>query len=422
MANDRPRSDSASRLNHLDEMAAVLWPGAQRVHRRGPPRPGDLLIAPAARRPRMLLPATSCRASASAVLAQGVGSLRTARLQRRLLAAITRIGLGPWLMPDRIHADDQSDSITAHLSQVLGRRLELSTSLTFARANRKPVLHLLDPNGDSVAWAKVGVNELTYALVAHESKVLTRLNGAEIEGLQVPGVVYSGEWHGLRVLALSSLPTRHAARADAAALSRAMLGVADMTLATQTTSAGVRTGTYVDILLVRAASLTARVDPADAGPLAELRTALGSLRAEAERVRLTTGAWHGDWTPWNCAQLHRTVLVWDWERFDGEVPRGFDALHYRMQDALVYTGGTRLSAARDCIADAPETLAAWSLTTAAARLVAALYLGEIALRYVADKQRAARGPGADIETWIVPALVEYGRSVVHADLKNGFTG
>ena len=49
---------------------------------------------------------------------------------------------------------------------------------------------------------------------------------------------------------------------------------------------------------------------------------------------LAVGAWHGDWTSWNCLSRSGQLSVWDWERFAHSVPAGFDRLHYFLNRAV----------------------------------------------------------------------------------------
>jgi hypothetical protein len=50
---------------------------------------------------------------------------------------------------------------------------------------------------------------------------------------------------------------------------------------------------------------------------------------------MAVGCWHGDFGPWNMARGGDGMLeVWDWERFETDVPVGLDAAHYRVQIAL----------------------------------------------------------------------------------------
>ena len=399
-----PASDAAERLRYLDDTAALLWPGASRSRRRGPARSTDLLIGPSARLPRTLLPAASGRAAGAALVAQGTGSGSAGRLQRRALALAARAGLAPWLMPDRLQPDPTRPSIVDHLSGVLGRRVILSTPITGRRANRKPVLQLLDARGHTVAWAKIGVDTLTSVLVKHEANVLASLAAADL-ALRMPEVVHIGTWRDQPLLVLSPLPTTGAHRVDGYALRTAMRSLAAVPM-----SADPAVASYVETLHAQIHGLLVRVPPPDAVALAALRDVLADLRPALAAAVLPTATWHGDWTRWNCAQRDGEMLVWDWERCVGGVPLGFDAVHYRMQEALIGEHVPHRAAARNCIASAPSVLAPWSLPAASARLTAALYLSEIAVRYVRDGQRAAGGSGGQVETWIVPALREFADS------------
>jgi hypothetical protein len=407
-----PRDDAAERLRQLDETADLLWPGARRVRQRGPGRSGELLIGPSARLPRVLLPAANPRAAATALVAQGTGSSPMARLQRRALASATRLGLAPWLMPDRLRPDPAQRSIVTQLSDVLGRPVVISTPLSAARANRKPVLQLLDTRGGTLGWAKIAVDDLTGGLVEHEADVLTAL--ARTSGLpfRPPDVVHVGTWQGRPFVVLSPLPTTGAGRVAEAPLTRAMRALAETPMPSRDDGPS-----YVHSLGAQIDALLGEVGSEDGAALVELRDALTELRPAIEAAALPTGTWHGDWTPWNCRQRDADVLVWDWERCVGGVPLGFDPLHYRMQEALIARRTPHPVAARDCIADAPRTLAEWSLPDTASSLTAALYLTELAVRYIRDGQRAAVGHGGQVELWIVPAVREYVSSTKPNDVR-----
>ena len=407
-----PRDDAAGRLRQLDETADMLWPGARRVRQRGRGRSGELLIGPSARLPRVLLPAANPRAAATALVAQGTGSGTAARLQRRALATAARLGLAPWLMPERLRPDSAQRSIVDDLPAVLGQRVVVSTPLTAARANRKPVLQLLGTRGDTVGWAKIGVDELTSALVEHETKVLTALAKEPRLPFRAPHVVHAGTWHDHPFVVLSPLPTAGAGRAVDARLTAAMQALAATPMPARDANPS-----YLHSLRTQIDALLGKIGDDDGAALAELRDAVAALRPALDAAALRTGTWHGDWTPWNCRQRDTSVLVWDWERCVGGVPLGFDPLHYRTQDALIARRTPHPVAARECIADAPTTLAGWSMSADVARLTAALYLTELAVRYIRDGQRAAGGYGGQVELWIVPALREYASSTKPNDVK-----
>ena len=400
--------DAAARLEYLDAVSGLLWPGSSRTRRRGagPRAQDERLLAPSINMPRLLLPAGSRRAAASAMRARGHTPTRRARLQQATLGGLMRLGLAPWTMTNRLNLDAEEPSIDSYLEEVLGHSVITSLALTPRRANRKPVLHVLDDTGRTVGWAKIGIDDLTRRLVEREGAVLEQLGGEIEPNLHAPQVLHHGTWHALEVLVLSPLPAVQTIMPSSRTLSRAMLALATSTSGDEPTDLE----PYADVLADRARDIARRASAANQNALERLRPILDTVRAACAASALPSGTWHGDWTPWNCGEIAGRVYLWDWERCAGSVPLGFDALHYRMQDALIRRRMPLLSAARHCTHTAPELLGRWGLPPRLAQLVAALYLIEIALRYVADDQRAAGGLGGRIETWMIPALIEWQQS------------
>ena len=298
----------------------------------------------------------------------------------------------------RVSAPAGADTIESFLRAALGADVLVSLYLGPARANRKPVLQLLSPQGQPAGFAKIGTSPLTRALVQAERDALIRLGRAGLSGVTVPEVLHFGEWRDLKVLVLSALPVRQRRRpVNGAALAAAMNSVAGV--------GGLRreplaTGSYWR-------RLTGRLAAADRS--AERDTLLGALdtlSARAGDAQLVLGSWHGDWTPWNMASTSDGLLVWDWERFTDGVPLGFDALHYRLQKDVVPGRREPRAAAAGCIQGAPLALGGFGLGAAEARITATLYLADLATRYLADRQAQAGAllgaPGA----WLIPAITD----------------
>ncbi|RQX31874.1 hypothetical protein DLJ57_20145, partial [Micromonospora chalcea] len=155
------------------------------------------------------------------------------------------------------------------------------------------------------------------------------------------------------------------------------------------------------------ARLTAAVDALGPRPEAgRLRAVLKSV-ADADPV-VAFGAWHGDWNGGNSAVLaDGRVLVWDWERFEADVPAGYDALHLAVQGAMSHDGVEPVEAARALIAGAGATLAPFDQTGGGADLVAVLYLVELAARYLRDRQAEAGARLGHVDTWLLPAVEEH---------------
>src|SRR5262249_54153633 len=80
---------------------------------------------------------------------------------------------------------------------------------------------------------------------------------------------------------------------------------------------------------------------------------------------------------------------WDWERFTRGVPLGFDALHYWLQAEVGPGHRDPQPAAAGCPQRAPQLLAPFGIAAAEARLTAALYMTDLATRYLADRQAQA---------------------------------
>src|SRR4029077_11582059 len=132
------------------------------------------------------------------------------------------------------------------------------------------------------------------------------------------------------------------------------------------------------------ARLRSRLEDAPASPdRAALGAAIDTLATAVGGTPVSFGAWHGDWTDWNMACAACGLLVWDWERFTRPVPVGFDALHHRLQSAVVRRRQPPQAAAAESVQTAPSSLAPFGLPATEARLVAILYLTELSARYLA---------------------------------------
>lgn len=398
---------SAGSRSSLEEVAAVLWPPPATTSLVGGRAAGsnerEFIVLPSARRPRLLVPSVR-RASAAAVRRYGEpGSFTTWAGSRTLALALAggagAVGLGGRL---RVRVSPGVDTIEAYLSSAVGHEVLISTHLSGARANRKPVLQLLTPVGETTGFAKVSVNPLTRDLIRAERAALNTLAARSFRELIIPRVLHHGQWQGRDVLVLSALPVwrrRRALRAGQLTGAMAELAAAD----------GYRRAPLADSAYLT--RLRSRLEKAPAGrERSALGAALDAVAAAAAGTQLTFGAWHGDWTRWNMACTAAGLLVWDWERFTADTPVGFDALHCRLQSAVVRRPQPPAAAAAECVRYAPGSLAPFGVPPTTARLVAVLYLTELSVRYLADRQAEAGARLGQPGTWLIPAIEE---AVIH---------
>src|SRR5262249_27776446 len=115
-------------------------------------------------------------------------------------------------------------------------------------------------------------------------------------------------------------------------------------------------------------------------PACALLQALDRLEPAAAATTGGPGSWHGAWAPWNMTMSRGRAMVWDWERFQTGVPVGYDAVHYRLQAAVIRDGLAARAAAEGAVTGAAAALIPLGVEPHAARLVATLYLVEIAAR------------------------------------------
>lgn len=395
------------RRAHLEELAGTLWPAPHRAVLGGGGTPGDvvveeLLVLPGRRRPRLLAP-PGRRAAAAVVRHHGEGRNARGRLAAGVLALGLRAGLGALLRHGRlvVTAPPGSDPVTlsGHLAAVLGQAVVMGTHLGPPRANRKPVIQLLSPQGRTLAYAKVAVDDLTDRLVGTETAALIRLAGAGTRIVQVADVVHAGRWRGRGVLVQSALPVWSRRRPLTRA--RHVAAVAEVAAIDRQDDVAVTASEHWADLLARLDRLP------DGEATTQLRGVVRRLGevARATDVRLSTGASHGDWTPWNMACTGDRLLVWDWERFRLGVPVGADLLHHGLQSDVVARRTDPVAAAARMVRTAPEQLAPLGVAPRAALVTAVLYGADLAARYLADRQLEAGARLGDVGRWLSPALL-----------------
>jgi hypothetical protein len=389
--------DAALRAQYLAEVLALLYPKPCATDGSAGPVIAEYLVVPDARRPRLLVPTLTRRVAAAAVRRYAEPQSRTARLKRDVVVAALRTGASTMLLRDRVRVTGPlSASIDGYLTEALGRELAVSIHIGPARANRKPVLQLIDPGGDTFGFGKLGTGPLTQRLVRAETAALTALGAGGLNRLTVPRVLHAGQWRGVQVLVQSALPVwLPRAQLRPGRLLAAMLEVAGCCGFTTSTLGG---GAYWKDLQARLAPLRDRPDGV------ALATAAERLVGQRADTVMRYGAWHGDWAPWNMANLADALLVWDWERFASGVPVGFDAVHHDLQRRL-QSSADAAGAVEATVRRAVELLRPFGVPAEAGELTALLYLVDLAVRYLTDRQAEAGARLGVLGTWLLPVLI-----------------
>lgn len=383
-------------------LADLLWPAARVQIGRSHPDPewhsiAEYLPVPSATDPRLLLPHRPRQAAAAALRHQTAGSGK-ARLRRGAAAVGVAAGLADLARRQliQVQARGRVDTIESYLAGQLGPPVVLSVHLGKPRANRKPVVQILTPAGRALGFAKIGIDRLTNDLVRTETRALELAAQAPRRHFAVADILATGTWNDLEVLVTLARPVWRPSRLPSAG---------ELSAAAQEVAALVAPAALTVPEWLRAGGLRDRLAGLPDSPAATAaRRAVDTLVDRAGETRLECGAWHGDWTPWNMAIVEQGLLVWDWERFAAPAPLGFDALHHRLQQALVSQRREPRAAVAELASGSPALLAAYGVGLAAARLVTLGYLCELAVRYLGDGQEAAGARLGRVGEWLVPEL------------------
>lgn len=410
-ASGRLGALGGERAGFLETIGPLLWPEPARLMftRSGQGGTGDngdgtvamsqLMVLPSKTKPRLLVPSER-RPAAAAIRRHIRSGPRSSRLAKRAMWLAMSTSAGPQLFRDRlsIEAPQDAPTISAYLQAAFGHELRISLQVTGARANRKPLLQLLTPEGEALGFAKIGIDPLTRELVRAERTALAQLTCMRLRTFAVPRVLHHGSPNGLEVLVLAPLPTRLRRREVAGVRLNAV--IAEIAGATGLTREPIAESAHWSRLHGRL--LSAPETPERRA----MQRVLPTLRERDGETTLSYGCWHGDFSPWNMASAHRDLWVWDWERFEAGVPFGFDVLHHWLQRQVTTQRRDPAGAASELPKRADALLEPFGVPAREARLTAVLYLAELSVRYLRDRQEVAGARLGNPGWWLIPAINE----------------
>ena len=386
---------------HVDAVLDLLWPeesGAPGESGDGgaAPEVSSLVALPSAENPRLVIPRRPRAASAAAVRNYKTSATGASRWLARGGAWAVRAGLAD-LLPGRIDLPAGADDIRHHLRDLLGQDVEVALYVGPRRAVEKPVLQVLSPSGEVLAYAKLGTGALTRSLVHREVGALRMLGAQSFTALEVPALLHAGRWHG-HDLVVQEAVTGTSGRAPSDAL------VASAIDDLAWFRGGTESGPWA-----ASAYRTRLLDRIDAlGPSPHRATLRAGISLLDEHRTLTTvrlGDSHGDWAPWNMAQRHSRLVVWDWEHLASGVPVGFDAVHHDFSRLVVLEDLGVVDAVQRLLAGRDAAVTDHFARGADRPLLVTAYLLDIGTRYVEDGEVVVGGtPTSRLEEWLAPAL------------------
>ncbi len=408
-----PADSSAS---YAAEVARLLWPEpwdapyVTRSRHRPDRAHRDAYLFPSERRPRLLVPA-DLPGSSSMLQRLGSGRATLAGPMRNVLERSVRsraFALARWPMLRVPGTDPDADSIENHLAGCLGTAVRVGVVLGPRRVNQKPVLQIFGLDGALLGYAKVGHNALTAALVRREAATLSSIGAYDLRSFAAPRLLHHGQWAGLDVLVVSPLSSDSGHSVPEATRLAAMREVAGL--------AGSRTAPLADSAYwVRLRETVRLLSGAPETP--RLLVAVDAVERSHATVEVGFGGWHGDWGPWNMGMDDGVLQLWDWERYDAEVPMGFDALHLIAQS--VRPGARKERRQQETfLRSVPAALTELGVDAGLHDLTLRLYLLEMAVRYVEALTHGATPALRRRTSWVL-ALLERLSEHPRADLTKG---
>lgn len=269
-------------------------------------------------------------------------------------------------------------SVLADAVGLVDTRVSVAIGLGHWRAPRAIVLRAYSDTGETLAFAKLSLDTHGRSAVRAEAAGLAMAAQLRLRCIEAPTVLHAGRWEEQDLLVTS--PVAGSVRKAPGTLPvRAMGELAE--------ARGVR---LEEIALTQWwVSLRRRIasvaDPSMRARLDSVWQRIGACAGRQE-VRLPTGCWHGDWTPWNMAWQEDRVALWDWEHAGAEAPVGFDHVHYLAQELRV-RAGTGARAERRWLCAAAEVVGEHvGLDRRQQSLLLATYLLEVNVRYLLDRQ------------------------------------
>ncbi len=344
--------------------------------------------------PLVLMPVHNHRAGAATLLRWTDATTRREAARRFAGWAGIRSGVAlrarPRIFVRTISTDRQT--FHEHLAKVLDLpRVSLTASFGPPRPNQKPVVRIFGESGETQAFAKVGWNALTRALVDGEAEFL-RTGTASLRTIAAPSIVSNDPWNGRSIAVMPALagnPPVGRPPKPAKAMLEEVAGLSDRYWAT-----------------IGESPYRAALKGTEQGAA---RQALELIDTRWSDLAVPFGHWHGDWTPWNMRHVGNRLIVWDWERNAPHVPLAFDSIHYEFQSRAV-AEGHRFEVLLAAVQAAAEPMRSLGVLDATLPAMTTLYLIELDKRFspaTEDEPEASASHRAEVTDLLRDAVAHF---------------
>jgi hypothetical protein len=391
----RPELHRTDLPPELAWLTGVLWPNGDVGLGGGEPPEGFRVaesfdVVPNTSRPKILVPSWDPSLVGAALRRFDDGMSNAARLRRAWAARAA--GVAPGRFPQltvSLPREPIGGELVTHVVREALDRPDVAVAYTFGAPgpSRKPVGQALSPDGQVLAFAKIGCNGSTDAFVRREASALRRWWIRRPHAFSVPRMLAEPRLANGHVVAIVE-PVPTSVRAE-----RPPTTLPSIDATREIASAG-------GVGLAPLASTPfwrALLQRADAGASHARRAAslaLGWVGEVLGRRPIWHGSWHGDWSPDNMSTVGGRLHVWDWEWAADGVPLGLDVLHFNFRLAVRRRDDVR-RAADVALRRSSAPLGALGVPDEDRALLLVCYFAEMLLRSEEGPDDASRAATSD---------------------------
>lgn len=403
MKNNIERATNAEKswplgVENLYDIATILWPNSS-ISTNSSKFIGsnshslEYGVLPSLDSPRLLVPLSPSRATFNAIRNYKASATGASLIKIKILALAGKIGLAK-TFASRITISNRYNGIDIHCSLLFSYPISLALYVGPSRAVQKPVLQILSPDGNTVAFAKIAVNDLTEKLIRNEVRSIGIVESAHLSSLVAPRIIDSRRWNERSTIVQEAISPGKSMHQLMKILPSATRQLSEVAGSEQTEW---RASPYRRNLLERLQTLSSM---ALRSQLVEL---VGIFDQKMNRRLVSFGSWHGDWSPWNMTTTKdgHQVVAWDWEHFDTGVPIGFDAIHFDISRLVVISGYSPAEAFNRIFQDEHVSLTAATIPKDKITATIYLYILEIVTRYLEHDEVSVGGtPMSRVCEWL----------------------
>jgi Phosphotransferase enzyme family len=256
-----------------------------------------------------------------------------ARLLKRLLLAVTWMGWTGWARRELLVCSQQPLTVESLVSEVT-REVHpvFALSLGTPGRYRKLTIQVMRQDGEVLGYVKLPLAHEAVARIRREAAMLEYLSRFSALQLQIPRVLYAGEWEGRYILFQSAGPSRSgpaefgAPHQEFLKKLRSIDGI-------------VKPG---EALVEEIGALWRKTErDLDSEWHALGAAALMTASRELRKQNIQCGITHGDFAPWNTRIFDGRLFVFDWESAEWQSPHQWDIFHFNAQVSILLNRKTR---------------------------------------------------------------------------------